>query len=187
MSRAVLGLTALAGALWSASVVTPASSTPEAADAAFNSVNITKIVNGPNAGGPFQVTISCAAGNTYVVDIPNNGTIADGPGVDAPLPVDIPVAVTNLGACSVAETNRQGAPATSLVLASPSATPTTVTGTPATGQTGTITFAQGGNQTVNAVFTNTWAPAVPAHTVAVTKAVTGVPRPRVLLDRQGRL
>ena len=180
---AVLGLIALAGAMWSFSVVTPASSAPEAADAAFNTVNITKIVNGPAAAGQFEVTISCAAGNTYVVNnIPANGTITpvndEGPPVvDTPLSVDIPVAVSNLGPCSVAETNRQGAPATSLVLASPSATPTTVSGTPAAGQTGTITFAQGGNQTVNAVFTNTWAPAAPVNTVAVTKAVTGIPRP----------
>ncbi len=59
---AVLGLIALAGALWSFSVVTPASSAPEAADAAFNTVNITKIVNGPAAAGAFEVTITCAGG-----------------------------------------------------------------------------------------------------------------------------
>lgn len=166
---AVLGLIALAGALWSFSVVTPASSTPEAADAAFNSVNITKIVNGAAAVGAFQVTITCSgAGNSYVVNLPANGGATS---------VDIPVAITNLGACGIAETNRQGAPATSLVLASPSATPTAVTGTAAAGQTGTITFAQGGNQTVNAVFSNTWAPAQVVNTVPVTKSVTGAPRP----------
>ncbi len=115
-----------------------------------------------------------------VNNIPANGTISPvnaepGTVVDTPLSVDIPVAVTNLGACSVVETNRQGAPSTTLVLASPSATPTTVAGTAAAGQTGTITFAQGGNQTVNAVFTNTWATAAPVNTVAVTKAVTGFP------------
>lgn len=172
---AVLGLIALAGALGSFSVVTPASSAPEAADAAFNTVNITKIVNGvpaPPVASPFQVTITCGGvGNTYGLSLPAAGGSAT---------VDIPIGVTNLGACSVVETNRQGAPSTALAFASPSGTATSVTGTPTTattGQTGSITFSQGGNQTVNAVFTNTWAPVAPLNTVAVTKAVSGLPRP----------